>query len=107
MTNPSSRCTVFLALATVLATWIGEKCFAQNINYVADREVARRQAALPQGDAALARGKAAMAEGKFVVGHEEFRAAVSLLSDAVVGGKAHDEAVSGFCASGINLAEQR
>ena len=39
--------------------------------------------------------------------HEEFRVAVSLLPDAVVGGKAHDEAVSGFCASGIKLAEQR
>ena len=107
MTNPSPRCTVFLALATVFATWICEKCFAQNINHVADREAARRQAALPQGDAALARGKAAMAERNFVVAHEEFRVAVSLLPDAVVGGKAHDEAVSGFCASGIKLAEQR
>ena len=107
MTNPSPRCTVFLALAAVFATWICEKCFAQNINHVADREAARRQAALPQGDAALARGKAAMAAGNFAVAHEEFRVAVSLLPDAVVGGKAHDEAVSGFCASGIKLAEQR
>jgi general secretion pathway protein D len=107
MTNPSSRCIVFLALATVFATWICEKCFAQNVNHVADREAARRQAALPQGDAALARGKAAMAAGNFAVAHEEFRVAVSLLPDAVVGGKAHDEAVSGFCASGIKLAEQR
>ena len=48
-----------------------------------------------------------MAERNFVVAHEEFRVAVSLLPDAVVGGKAHDEAVSGFCASGIKLAEQR
>ena len=107
MTNPSSRCIVFLALAAVFATWICQECFAQNINRVADREAARRQAALPQGDAALARGKAAMAERNFVVAHEEFRVAVSLLPDAVVGGKAHDEAVSGFCASGIKLAEQR
>ena len=73
MTNPSPRCTVILALATVFATWICERCFAQNINRVADREAARRQAAFPQGDAALARGKAAMAAGNFVVAHEEFR----------------------------------
>jgi type II secretory pathway component GspD/PulD (secretin) len=107
MTNPSRRCTVFLALAIVFATWISEKCFAQNINQIAHREAARRQAALPQGDAALARGKTAMAAGNFAVAHEEFRVAVSLLPDAVVGGKAHDEAVGGFCASGIKLAEQR
>jgi general secretion pathway protein D len=107
MTSPSPRCTVVLALATVFATWIGGKCFAQNVKHVADREAARRQAALPQGDAALARGKAAMAARNFAVAHEEFRLAVSLLPDAVIGGKAHDEAVSGFCASGIKLAEQR
>ena len=107
MTNPFPRCTVFLALATVFATWISERCFAQNINHVANREAARRQAAFPQGDAALARGKAAMAAKNFSGAHEEFRVSVSLLPDAVVGGKAHDEAVSGFCSSGIRLAEQR
>ncbi|HEX7517392.1 MAG TPA: Amuc_1098 family type IV pilus outer membrane protein [Chthoniobacterales bacterium] len=107
MTNPSPRSTVFLALAIVFATWISERCFAQNIKHVADREAARRQAALPQGDAALARGKAAMAAGNFPAAHEEFRVAVSLLPDAVAGGKAQDEAVSGFCASGMKLAEER
>jgi general secretion pathway protein D len=105
MTNPSSRCTVFLALATVFTTWISERCFAQNINRVADREVARRQAALPRGDAALARGKAAMAAGNFRGAHEEFRVAVSLLPNTSE--KAHAEAVSGFCASGIKLAALR
>ena len=60
-----------------------------------------------KGEAALARGKAAMSTGNFVVACEEFRVAVSLLPDAVVGGKAHDEAVSGFCVSGIKLAQQR
>jgi general secretion pathway protein D len=48
-----------------------------------------------------------MSEGNFVVAHEEFRLAVGFLPDAVVGGKGHDEAVSGFCASGIKLAELR
>jgi len=107
MTNPFPRCTVFLALATVFATWISERCFAQNVNHIADREAARRQAAFPQGDAALARGKAAMAAKNFAGAQEEFRVSVSLLPNPVVGGKAHDEAVSGFCSSGIKLAEQR
>jgi general secretion pathway protein D len=107
MTNYSLRCTLSLTLVFVSSTGISEKCFAQNIKYVADREVARRQAALPRGDAALGRGKAEMAEKNFVGAQEEFRVAVSLLPDAVVGGKAHDEAVRGFCASGIKLAEQR
>jgi len=80
---------------------------AQNVNYVAEREAARRQAALPQGDATLARAKIAMAAGNFTVAHEEFRTAVNLLPDAVVSEKAHNEAVSGFCASGLKLAEQR
>ena len=107
MTSLFPHCTVVLALATVFATWISGRCFAQDITHVADREAARRQAALPQGAAALARGKAAMTARNFAVAHEEFRLAVSLLPDAVIGGKAHDEAVSGFCASGIKLAEQR
>jgi general secretion pathway protein D len=107
MTNPSLRSTVIFALVTVFATWPGENCLAQSINHVANREAARRQAALPQGEAALARGKVALASGNFAVAHEEFRSAASLLPDAVVGGKGHDEAVSGFCASGIKLAEQR
>jgi general secretion pathway protein D len=107
MTYTSSPHAVSLALVTVIVTWMGEISFAQNINRVVDREAARRQAALPQGGAALARGKAAMGEGNFVVAHEEFRLAVRLLPDAVVGGKAHDEAVNGFCVSGTKLAEQR
>jgi general secretion pathway protein D len=107
MTNYSPLRAVFLALATVCSAWLGEKCFAQNVNRVAAREVSRRQAALPQGEAALARGKVALSTGNFVVACEEFRVAVSLLPDAVVGGKAHDAAVSGFCVSGIKLAQQR
>jgi general secretion pathway protein D len=107
MINPTPRCTVVLAIATVFTAWIGERSFAQNINRVANREAARRQAALPQGEAALARGQAAMVAKNYAGAHEEFRVAVSLLPDAVVGGKAHDEAVSGFCVSGIKLAEQR
>jgi general secretion pathway protein D len=43
----------------------------------------------------------------FAAAHEEFRTAVTYLPDAVVSGKAHDEAVEGFCKSGVVLAEAR
>jgi len=107
MTSYSSPRPVVLALAALFLGRNLEQSFAQDISRVAAREVSRRQATLPQGEAALARGKAAMSGGNFVAACEEFRVAVSLLPDAVVGGKAHDEAVSGFCVSGIKLAQQR
>src|SRR5438876_672234 len=80
---------------------------AQSVDQVAQREVERRQAAVPRGEAALARGRRAMQEKNFTVAHEEFRTAVSLLPDAVGSGKLHDEALEGFCASGVKLAEQK
>jgi general secretion pathway protein D len=43
----------------------------------------------------------------YAAAHEEFRTAVMYLPDAVVSGKAHDEAVDGFCKSGVVLAEAR
>jgi general secretion pathway protein D len=107
MTKISRRSTLFLALVFVLQPWIAGKISAQNVDYVAEREAARRQAALPRGEEALARAKAAMAMKNYAVAHEEFRAALNYLPDAVVSATAHDEAVSGFCASGIKLAEQR
>jgi len=92
---------------TALAPLICGPVLAQNSNAVAEREAARRQAALPRGEEALGRAKAAMAERNYTVAHEEFRLALTYLPDAVVSEKAHDEAVSGFCASGLKLAEQR
>jgi len=96
-----------VAFAAIYLPYGCEVSVAQNVSFVAEREAKRRQAALPQGEEALARGKVAMVAGNFTVAHEEFRAAVKLLPDAVVSGRAHDEAVSGFCASGIKLAGQR
>ncbi len=107
MKTYSLPCTCFVVFTALSVTWLCEKGLAQSVDFVAQREAARRQAALPQGEAALARGKVAMAAGDFAVAHEEFRTAVSFLPDAVVSGKAHDAAVSGFCASGIKLAGQR
>jgi general secretion pathway protein D len=80
---------------------------AQTPDSVAEREVQRRQAGITQGEAALARGQAAMKAKDYAAAHEEFRTAVLYLPDAVVSGKAYDEAVEGFCKSGVILAEAR
>src|SRR5207302_706213 len=72
-----------------------------------EREGQRRQAALARGEAALARGKSAMKTKNYPIAHEEFRTAVTFLPDAGASGKAHDQAVDGFCKSGVALAEAR
>ena len=63
-TNLPSRCILVLRRSSLFLTWTGTYSFAQNVDRVAHREAARRQAALPRGEEALARGKAAMAEQK-------------------------------------------
>ena len=80
---------------------------AQDPDSVAEREVQRRQSAIPQGEAALVRGKTALQAKNITLAHEEFKTAVRYLPDAVVSGKAHDEAVEGFCKTGVILAEAR
>jgi general secretion pathway protein D len=80
---------------------------AQNPDDVAEREIQRRQSAIPQGEAALVRGKTAMQAKNITLAHEEFKTAVRYLPDAVVSGKAHDEALEGFCKTGVILAEAR
>ena len=81
--------------------------FAQNAENIADREVQRRQAAIPAGEAALARGKSAIRAKNYTVAYQEFKTAVAYLPDAVVSGRAHDEAAEGVCKSGTVLAEAR
>jgi general secretion pathway protein D len=93
---------ILLSFSLVCAT-----SYAQTADTVAEREVQRRQSAIPQGEAALIRAKAAMKAKNFTVAHEEFRTALVYLPDAVVSGKAHDDAVEGFCKSGVILAEAR
>src|ERR1044072_1581270 len=95
-------CVIFAGLSL-----IARSIRAQTPDNVAEREVQRRQAGISQGEAALARGHAAMKAKDYGAAHEEFRTAVMLLPDAVVSGKAHDEAVDGFCKSGVVLAEAR
>jgi general secretion pathway protein D len=80
---------------------------AQNVDRISKREVERRQAALPRGAEALARGQAAMQNRNYALAHDEFRTALNFLPDAVTSAKAHDEALAGFCASGVKVAEQK
>jgi general secretion pathway protein D len=98
------------ATAILIAACLSMVCTtgrAQNPDSVAEREMQRRQSAIPQGEAALARGRTALAAKNITLAHEEFKAAVTYLPDAVVSGKAHDEAVEGFCKTGVILAEAR
>src|SRR5438132_1769877 len=80
---------------------------AQNVDRISKREIERRQAALPRGVEVLARAQAAMRARNYAVAHEEFRRALELLPDAVTSGKVHDEALTGFCESGVKVAEQK
>src|SRR5437667_1802012 len=80
---------------------------AQNAESIADREVQRRQSAIPAGEAALARGKSALRSRNYTVAFQEFKTAIAYLPDAVVSGRAHDEAADGVCKSGTVLAEAR
>ena len=91
----------------VICLFFGATAFAQNADNIANREVQRRQAAIPAGEAALARGKTAMRSKNYTVAYQEFKTAVAYLPDAVVSGRAHDDAAAGVCKSGTVLAEAR
>jgi general secretion pathway protein D len=80
---------------------------AQTPDNIAEREVQRRQAAIPEGEAALARGRSAMRARNYTVAYQEFKTAIGYLPDAVVSGRTHDEAAEGVCKSGTVLAEAR
>jgi general secretion pathway protein D len=80
---------------------------AQNVRNIAEHEVARRQAAVVEGEAALERGRIALKANDFAKAHDEFRTAVAFLPDALTSADKHDAAVAGFCDSGVKLAEQR
>ncbi len=105
--SPAERPIHLLTLIAIGFSLFCATSFAQTADTVAQREVQRRQSAIPQGEAALIRAKAAMKAKNFTVAHEEFRTALVYLPDAVVSGKAHDDAVEGFCKSGVILAEAR
>src|SRR5690349_14224005 len=68
-----------MCLSLVCAT-----SFAQDSDNVAEREVQRRQAAMPQGEAALKRGKTAMKAKNYTLANQEFKTAVGSLPDSVI-----------------------
>ncbi len=74
---------------------------AQTVDRIETREVQRREAAAPHGEEAFAAGKVAMSEKNYSVAHEQFRLAVMNLA-----GPGREDAVSGFCDSGVKLAEE-
>src|SRR5437588_1385305 len=99
--RPSRAILVLFVIPGLTSTVI-----AQNVDRIAKREIVRRQAALPAGVEALVRAQAAMQAKNYAVAHDEFRNALNALPDAVTSGKAHDEALAGFCESGVKVAEQ-
>src|SRR5436305_14904340 len=101
--SPSFALLICVALAG-LSPLVG---FGQSAERAAEREVARRQAALPRGSEALARAKLAMQEHDYGRAHDEYLLAVAALPDAVVSGNGHDDAVRGYCESGCKLAGVR
>src|SRR5207249_3055644 len=103
--TPPSEKSVHL-LSILLLSILCSAVSAQNVDRISKREIERRQAALPRGAEVLARAQAAMRARNYAVAHEEFRRALELLPDAVTSGKAHDEALAGFCESGVKVAEQ-
>lgn len=106
ITTSSSRYLLLSILAIVSALMLCNAA-AQDAQRVAEREIARRQAAIPQGADTVARAKLAMQANDFERAHEEYRTAVAYLPDAVASGRSRDEAIEGFCKSGTQLAERR
>ena len=93
--------TIHLAVAIASLSLFCLTSFAQNVERIETREQRRREAAVPHGEEALAAGKVAMKERNYAVAHEQFRIAVRYLPNS-----RHDEAVDGFCKSGVKLAEE-
>ncbi len=105
MNNSPRRLAVLLLLLFLVLP--SGRASAQNVRAVAEREVARRQAGVLQGQGALERGRLALQAKDFAKAHDEFRVAVNFLPDALTTADQHDAAVAGFCESGVKLAEQR
>src|SRR5689334_10346692 len=101
LTGAPRRLIIGLGALVTLQLAVASLTLAQDVERISEREIARRQAALPRGEEALARGRLALKDQNFTVAHEEFRTAVSFLPDASVSGKSRDQAVEGFCESGV------
>ncbi|HEY4258121.1 MAG TPA: hypothetical protein VGM66_12975, partial [Candidatus Udaeobacter sp.] len=61
---------VVLCFTLICFSLICATSFAQTPDSVAEREVQRRQTAIPEGEAALGRGKSAMKAKNYTLAHE-------------------------------------
>src|SRR5438105_1015411 len=80
---------------------------AQTAQSIAEREAARRQAQAPHGEQAITRAQEELRRKEFGQAHEDFRLALTYVSDSKATGRSYERAVEGFCESGVRLAEQR
>jgi type II secretory pathway component GspD/PulD (secretin)/tetratricopeptide (TPR) repeat protein len=96
-----------LLIFSLLLGAFGPLGSGQNVQSIAEHEIARRQAGVQEGQAALTRGKLALLANDFARAHDEFRIAVNFLPDALTTASEHDAALAGFCTSGVKLTEQR
>src|SRR5438552_7417199 len=80
---------------------------AQTVQTIAEREVARRQAQAPHGEQAITRAQSELRRKEFAQAHEDFRLALTYVSDSKATGRSYERAMEGFCESGVRLAEQR
>src|SRR5205823_9339694 len=101
------ECLLHITLFIAAGFGFSSTVIAQNVDRISKREIERRQTELPRGVEAVARGQAAMQARNYSLAHDEFRNALNLLPDAVTSAKAYDEALAGFCESGIKVAEQQ
>lgn len=79
----------------------------QSVQTIADREVARRQEQAPRGEDTISRAQAELRRKEFAQAHEDFRVALTYVSDSSATGKSYARAMDGFCESGVKLAQQR
>jgi len=102
MTTIVKKSKMALAVAIALLSLFCATTLAENVERIETKELRRREATVPKGAEALAAGEVAMKERNYDVAHEQFRTAVRYLP-----GAGRDEAVKGFCESGVKLAEER
>jgi general secretion pathway protein D len=95
-------CLRLILLALVLVT--PALLPAQSVKRIAEREAARRQARIPQGEDLAARGQTELDAHQFAQAHDDFRLALNYIPP---GSGAYQKALDGFCESGVKLAEQR
>ncbi len=80
---------------------------AQNVKTIADREAARRQAHIPQGEEVVARAQSECTPNSTLSRMTIFARRCDYLPDSPAAGKSYSAALDGFCESGVKLAEQR